>query len=210
MWRRRCLALIVLAFLAMPAVVAAQTSTPAPADGPTVRIDDFAFDPSEVRVSVGQSVTWVFGSDPEQHTVTPEDDGAFEGSGQLFTGDAYVVRFETPGTFPYLCTLHPFMTGTVTVSDAPVPTATGAAASPPTAASAATAAASATVDQPAEPSGVVASPATTPGPTPADDAATGGGSAVLVVAALAALGLAGALGYMRGRRSSSGSQPPVE
>jgi plastocyanin len=204
MWRRVCLTLAVLAFLAMPMEAVAQTSTPAPADAPTVRIDDFAFDPADVQVAVGQSVTWVFGSDPEQHTVTPVEDGAFEDSGQLFTGDTYVVRFETPGTFPYLCTLHPFMTGTVTVTEAPAASATGSAASPPAAAP------SVTVDASATASDVIASPGATPGPTPADDAASGGGPAVLVVAALAALGLAGALGFMRGRRANSGSGPPGE
>jgi plastocyanin len=206
MWRRVCLTLAVLAFLAMPMEAVAQTSTPAPADAPTVRIDDFAFDPADVQVAVGQSVTWVFGSDPEQHTVTPVEDGAFEDSGQLFTGDTYVVRFETPGTFPYLCTLHPFMTGTVTVTvtEAPAASATGSAASPPAAAP------SVTVDASATASDVIASPGATPGPTPADDAASGGGLAVLVVAALAALGLAGALGFMRGRRANSGSGPPGE
>jgi plastocyanin len=204
MWRRVCLTLAVLAFLAMPMEAVAQTSTPAPADAPTVRIDDFAFDPADVQVAVGQSVTWVFGSDPEQHTVTPVDDGAFEDSGQLFTGDTHVVRFETPGTFPYLCTLHPFMTGTVTVTEAPAASATGSAASPPAAAP------SVTVDASATASDVIASPGATPGPTPADDAASGGGPAVLVVAALAALGLAGALGFMRGRRANSGSGPPGE
>jgi plastocyanin len=204
MWRRVCLTLAVLAFLAMPMEAVAQTSTPAPADAPTVRIDDFAFDPADVQVAVGQSVTWVFGSDPEQHTVTPVDDGAFEDSGQLFTGDTHVVRFETPGTFPYLCTLHPFMTGTVTVTEAPAASATGSAASPPAAAP------SVTVDASATASDVIASPGATPRPTPADDAASGGGPAVLVVAALAALGLAGALGFMRGRRANSGSGPPGE
>jgi plastocyanin len=204
MWRRVCLTLAVLAFLAMPMEAVAQTSTPAPADAPTVRIDEFAFDPADVQVAVGQSVTWVFGSDPEQHTVTPVDDGAFEDSGQLFTGDTHVVRFETPGTFPYLCTLHPFMTGTVTVTEAPAASATGSAASPPAAAP------SVTVDASATASDVIASPGATPGPTPADDAASGGGPAVLVVAALAALGLAGALGFMRGRRANSGSGPPGE
>jgi hypothetical protein len=67
-----------------------------------------------------------------------------------------------------------------------------------------------TVDASATASDVIASPGATPGPTPADDAASGGGPAVLVVAALAALGLAGALGFMRGRRANSGSGPPGE
>ncbi len=106
------LLLLGLVLLAMPASAAAATPEPG-ADA--VLIDDFAFSPPEMTVTAGESVTWTFGSDPEQHTVTPADGEAFDGSRQLFTDDTFVVRFDEAGTFAYLCTLHPFMTGTVTV-----------------------------------------------------------------------------------------------
>ncbi|WP_205624178.1 plastocyanin/azurin family copper-binding protein [Amycolatopsis vancoresmycina] len=34
----------------------------------------------------------------------------------LQTGQSYQYTFSTPGTFEYLCTIHPFMTATVTVT----------------------------------------------------------------------------------------------
>ena len=57
------------------------------------------------------------------HTVTSgevagnvgEPDGTFD-SGNMATGDTFSHTFDTAGDFPYYCTPHPWMTGTVTVS----------------------------------------------------------------------------------------------
>lgn len=121
----RVLVALTLAGLALPAVAMASSHKPNLADG-AVLVEAFAFAPSAVTIPTGASVTWTIGTDPEQHTVTPTDDSAFAGSGQLFTGDTFSVRFETAGAFGYLCTLHPFMTGTVTVVAAESPAPTGA------------------------------------------------------------------------------------
>ena len=48
------------------------------------------------------------------HTVT-DATGSFD-SGFLMTGDAYERTFPSAGTFAYFCTIHPEMTGTVTVT----------------------------------------------------------------------------------------------
>jgi plastocyanin len=130
---RSIAALAVILGLAGPA----SGATP-PAAEAAVLVQGFAFQPPDVRIAAGGSVTWTLGSDPEQHTVTPREAGAFEGSGQLFTGDTFTVTFEEPGTVEYFCSLHPTMVGTVEVSvpAAPVPTATptaspGAGVPPP-------------------------------------------------------------------------------
>jgi plastocyanin len=51
--------------------------------------------------------------DGVDHTVTSTG-GLFD-SGNLESGDDFEYRFDTAGTFPYFCTLHPSMTGEVVV-----------------------------------------------------------------------------------------------
>jgi plastocyanin len=94
-----------------------------PAAEADVLVQGFSFQPPEVTIAAGGSVTWTVGSDPEQHTVTPREAGAFTGSGQLFTGDTFTVTLDDPGTVEYFCSLHPNMVGTVEVSVPPTPVA---------------------------------------------------------------------------------------
>jgi plastocyanin len=93
----------------------ASSAPEAPAVGATneatVEIREFAFGPQEIRVAVGGSVTWV-NADPQQHTATSA--GNFN-TGAIAPGGSATVTFETPGTFTYACSFHPFMTGTVVV-----------------------------------------------------------------------------------------------
>ena len=102
---------------------------PAPGSG-TVAVVDFAFNPGTVDVVAGTTVTWI-NSGAALHTVTAND-GSFD-SGLLPAGTGrYSRRFATPGTYPYVCGLHPSMTGVVRVSGANG--ATPPPAAPPTAA----------------------------------------------------------------------------
>jgi plastocyanin len=77
----------------------------------TVDISDFAFVASDVRVAVGGTVTWT-NSDSQQHTATGT--GTFD-TGAIKPGESKSVTFDTAGAFPYVCSYHPFMKGTVTV-----------------------------------------------------------------------------------------------
>ena len=78
-----------------------------------VSIVDLAFEPAELEVSVGTSVTWTNdGAAP--HTATG-DAGEFD-SDILETGDSFSFTFEEAGTFAYHCNVHPDMTATVVVS----------------------------------------------------------------------------------------------
>jgi amicyanin len=85
-----------------------------------VEITDFAFQPGTITITVGDTVTWT-NRDPVVHTATSTA-GAFD-SGELGTGESYRVTFTEPGTFDYLCTPHPSMTGRIVVLAAPTPTA---------------------------------------------------------------------------------------
>jgi plastocyanin len=84
-------------------------------EGAAVSIVDFAFDPAAVEVPVGATVTWTnTGAAP--HTATASD-GTFD-SGELAPGASFSHTFAAAGTFPYVCQIHPQMTGTVTVVEA--------------------------------------------------------------------------------------------
>lgn len=69
-----------------------------------------AFAPSPVTVAVGGSVTWT-NNDNTAHTST----GGNWNSGSINPGGKFTAMFPTAGTFVYHCTIHPGMTGTVTV-----------------------------------------------------------------------------------------------
>lgn len=97
---------------------------PASAADSPVSIAAFAYDPSSVTITVGDTVTWT-NNDAVGHTVTA-DDGSFN-SGSFGNGDEYARTFTSAGTFAYHCAIHPAMTGVVTVEAAstPAPAATG-------------------------------------------------------------------------------------
>ena len=108
--RRARIAALVLAPLAalalMPATVSATASEVA------VSIVSRAYQPAELMVEAGQTVTWTnrgFGP----HTVTAAG-GEFD-SGRINAGESFKVTFTTPGSFAYACTIHPSMHGKVSV-----------------------------------------------------------------------------------------------
>jgi plastocyanin len=84
-------------------------------EGAAVSIVDFAFDPPTVEVPVGATVTWT-NSGAAPHTATASD-GAFD-SGELAPGASFSHTFTAAGAFPYVCQIHPQMTGTVSVVEA--------------------------------------------------------------------------------------------
>ncbi|MGZ4904236.1 MAG: cupredoxin domain-containing protein [Halobacteriota archaeon] len=86
-----------------------QTST---ASQNSVTMKGLAFNPSSLTITKGANVTWT-NDDSTTHTVT-SDTGAFD-SGNLSPGATYTRQFNDTGTFPYHCTIHPFMKATITV-----------------------------------------------------------------------------------------------
>ena len=67
------------------------------------------FVPHTVTVGTGTDVTWT-NSDTVLHTVT-EPGGLFDS--WLLPGEEYTFTFETPGTYEYGCTVHPWASGVV-------------------------------------------------------------------------------------------------
>ena len=71
-----------------------------------------AYAPNPIVVSVGGTVTWM-NNDNTAHTSTATG-GAFD-SGTIAPGGSFSKTFTSAGSFPYHCTIHPGMVGTVTV-----------------------------------------------------------------------------------------------
>jgi plastocyanin len=92
----------------------------------------YAFQPADITVDVGDTVTWTNNSDAP-HTVTADDD-SFDLDG-IDAAETASQTFDTAGEFAYHCEIHPYMTGTVTVnagaSTTPPPTDTAAASDTP-------------------------------------------------------------------------------
>jgi plastocyanin len=79
----------------------------------SVIIKDFAFSPPTLSVQEGATVTWT-NDDGVGHTVSATD-RAFT-SQELQQGATYQFTFTTPGTYTYICAIHPEMSGTITVT----------------------------------------------------------------------------------------------
>ncbi|MDX1595362.1 MAG: plastocyanin/azurin family copper-binding protein [Nitrosopumilaceae archaeon] len=86
------------------------------------------YDPPRITILEGDTITW-YNDDKEGHTVTSgqgsgrfgwmsdkfgNPDGLFD-SGRFLPGESWTYTFEKIGTFPYFCTIHPWMEGVVLV-----------------------------------------------------------------------------------------------
>jgi amicyanin len=83
-----------------------------PARAEEVKIGNFTFDPPEITVNAGTTITWL-NEDDIPHTVVAKE-RAFR-SKTLDTDDKYSFTFTTPGTYDYFCSLHPHMVGKIIV-----------------------------------------------------------------------------------------------
>ena len=79
----------------------------------TIEIKDFAFNPQNITVKSGQTITWI-NRDEEPHTVVSVEK-QFKKSSALDTDQSFTITAGTPGTYTYFCSVHPKMTGTIVV-----------------------------------------------------------------------------------------------
>jgi plastocyanin len=126
---RRMLSLVVVGLMLALAVTAGCSSTssttpttpttpkttptsPSGTSEKTVSIIDFAFQPTTMTVKPGTTVKWT-NNGATAHTVTFADFA----SSQLQPGQTFSHTFDTEGSFPYHCSIHPTqMNGTIVVS----------------------------------------------------------------------------------------------
>jgi plastocyanin len=137
--------LLYLAILSMAAMLISAPAASAQ-DEMTVSIQDFFFDPDQLTVAPGTTVTWV-NKGQAPHTVTSTDGKELD-SATLQPGDTYSFTFKDDDageTYAYQCTIHPQMTASVNVSggggttssaSASMSTSASASASPSASASA--------------------------------------------------------------------------
>lgn len=95
------------------AISQAQAKTPGSPQAATVKIRNFKFEPANVVIVEGETVQFI-NEDEEPHTATSTD-GIFN-SKALDTNQTWNYTATKPGTFPYICSIHPFMKGTLTVN----------------------------------------------------------------------------------------------
>ena len=82
------------------------------ADDVTIPIQNFAFMPMDMTVAPGTTVVWK-NLDGEPHTVASAD-GLFR-SQALDQNDSFRFTFAKPGTYRYICSIHPNMRAAITV-----------------------------------------------------------------------------------------------
>jgi plastocyanin len=95
--------------LATPPPPAALTVTIVPA---ARTLATAAFTPNPATVAAGAKLTWA-NTDTTTHDMI--SDSAIWDSGRIAPGDHFDFTFNAKGTFPYHCSIHPGMVGTVVV-----------------------------------------------------------------------------------------------
>ena len=110
MHRKRIVTLVLVLVLLLVVAVPAAADTSALL---RTRVEDFRFRP---RMQTGTTAdTFGFRNfGPSVHTVTSTT-GVFD-SGNMAVGQVFGVTGLAPGVYDYLCTLHPNMTGRLTVN----------------------------------------------------------------------------------------------
>ena len=102
----------ILALAAAGLLLAACDAAEDAGEAAVIDIVDDEFEPRELEIAVGDTVTWEHVGDAP-HNVTFDD----EESGNLDSGETFSRTFDETGTFEYTCTIHAGMDGTVTVSE---------------------------------------------------------------------------------------------
>ena len=104
-------ALALATFSGASALALGATASVTIVDEPRVQ-SKWGYAPATRRIGPGTWVTWS-NDGQDAHTVTAVD-GAFD-SGNLDPSEGFSWFFDQPGTFTYVCTLHPWMTGKILV-----------------------------------------------------------------------------------------------
>jgi plastocyanin len=106
-------AIAALAILATHAFAPGGDANNAPAAKPNqILIKDFAFSPTPLHVKTTTTVT-VVNNDATTHTLTANN-RVFD-TGELNPGARTTISIARPGNYAYHCSIHPYMTGTITI-----------------------------------------------------------------------------------------------
>jgi plastocyanin len=64
-------------------------------------VKSYRFDPKVIEIKAGDTVTW---TNEDNFTHTVEVDGQEDHN--VDQGESFSIKFDTPGTYHYVCTLH--------------------------------------------------------------------------------------------------------
>ena len=92
----------------------AAASSSSSGGGVAIKMQNIAFDPKDVTVKVGQKVTWT-NDDSVDHNVTSQSGESIK-SDNFGKGATFSFTPTKAGTIKYVCTIHPGMTATLTVT----------------------------------------------------------------------------------------------
>jgi amicyanin len=106
------LALGLLSLAGFTQLPAALTAVKVASNTASINIENFKFAPPTLTVTAGTSVTWK-NEDDSPHRIGDKN-GTFV-SAALDTDGTFSHTFTTPGEYPYICTIHPFMVGKIVV-----------------------------------------------------------------------------------------------
>ena len=81
----------------------------------TIKIVDFVYDPDPSAVRAGQKIS-VPNADAAPHTITDAGSGKAFDSGTIKGKATGSLTIDKPGSYRYICELHPFMKGEITVT----------------------------------------------------------------------------------------------
>ena len=89
------------------------SSEACPGGAVVIKMVDIKFDPEDATAAAGDEVCWI-NEDDIEHNAVAEEGGEFKS--ELFNkGQTFTTTVEQEGTINYVCTVHPSMTGTLTV-----------------------------------------------------------------------------------------------
>ncbi len=78
-----------------------------------IKMVDIKFDPEDATADAGQDICWT-NEDSIDHNVVAESGASFKS--ELFgKGETFTTKVDKAGTVDYVCTIHPGMTGTLTI-----------------------------------------------------------------------------------------------
>ena len=89
----------------------ASPPTAQPTERDDVVVTDMSYQPASLTISAGDTVTWQFDDGAIRHDVAGD---GFQS--EIVAEGTFHHTFDEPGTYEYVCTLHPNMTGTVEVA----------------------------------------------------------------------------------------------
>jgi plastocyanin len=91
----------------------AASSSPCPSDAVAITMADIKFDPEEATAGVGEKICWT-NEDTVDHDAVANSGASFK-SALFGEGKTFTTTVDSAGTVKYECTVHPGMTGEITV-----------------------------------------------------------------------------------------------